>query len=182
MKVLYRSCYSLEKDIGKAYNYEMSLVQDPEDWVCLMDGDVCFLVPCYGAQINSIIQSHPDTGMFTCLTNRVGELSQCYSGEISENTDMFQHHIIARTLQNDYYSEVKEITKPISGHLMIMQKKTWDEGFKFEENVGILGVDTLMSRKLLNAGKKILLMKGVYVFHLYRLGSINPQVQKLHLL
>lgn len=159
--------YSLGKNLGKAYNQYMALLPNDEDWGCLLDGDTCFLTPNYGHQISYIVNKHPEVGMFTCLTNRVGNLPQCFRNQISADPDIRVHKRIAHQLQLENYEKVSELKGSISGLMMLIQKKTWKE-FPFA-NSGIIGVDNDISRRLLKANKKVMLMEGIYMFHYYRL-------------
>jgi len=166
--IYYFNPYSTDKDLGKAYNDYMALLPNQDDWACLTDGDTMFLMPDYGHQIQQIIDLHPDTGLFTCLTNRVGCLEQCYNRHISNERDILKHKRIA----SDCYArkhQVKQLHGIISGHCMIVQKKTWEEVGKFPEGIGILSVDNGFSQKILDHKKKILLMEGVYLLHYYRM-------------
>lgn len=167
-KIYYGSPYSLEKSIGKAYNDYMKMLPDDTDWMCFVDGDVMFLTRDYGHQLQAYIYKYPNTGMFTCYTNRVGNMRQCYKGEFSENPDILHHTKIAMHLQENHRMDVKPMRKVISGHLMMIQKKVWKR-IPFVDNGKILAVDNNISRRLLQAKYKILLMQGVYVFHYYRM-------------
>ena len=59
-----------------------------------------------------------------------------------------------------------EFDIPISGYFMCMKKSTWKEVGKFRS--GILGVDTAISNAIRKAGKKILMINNLYIFHYYR--------------
>jgi GT2 family glycosyltransferase len=62
--------------------------------------------------------------------------------------------------------KVLDMTRVISGMMMIIQKKTWKE-FPFSD--GLLSVDNDISRRLLRAGKPVRLIKGIYLLHYYRM-------------
>ena len=144
----------------------MSLLPKNKDYAAFVDADAMFLTPDFGTQIHKIVEAHPEAGMFTCVTNRVGHLGQCYKNMLSSNHDIIHHKRIASTLQLKYKSKVIKIKTPISGHLMIIQKKVW---LKYKFSKGLLGVDNYISGKLQSAGYPVYLMKGVYMFHYYRL-------------
>lgn len=169
--IYYSSPYSIGKDLGKAYNEEMNRTPDPESWVCFTDGDCQFLTSDYGHQLQEIINKHPDTGMFTCYTNRVGNLQQCYNGIINQDPNILNHKRIALQLQKEKRTEVKEINNIISGMLMLIKKSTWDLIHGAPEELGLLSIDNHISQRVLNAGMKIRLMEGVYIFHFYRLDT-----------
>jgi len=167
--VHYFTPYSSSRDLGQAYNACFQLVRDPEDWVCLMDGDIQFLNSDYGHQIEEVISRYPETGLFTCLTNRVGTKVQCLNGFPSEDTNILNHHRIAEQLSQTKRTEVEEHQQAISGFLMLIQKKVWDRIGGAPEGIGILTIDNRISKKILEHGLKIRIMQGLYVFHFYRL-------------
>ncbi len=158
--------YSFEKNLGKAYNEEFEKVQDDNDWVVLMDGDSHFFTD-FGQQIRAHILARPHAGMFTCITNRVGNKQQCYGGVISENSDYLYHAKLAKRLAIANRGVVKESSRIISGLLMVVQKKRWREIGGFHEK-GILKVDNMFSRELLNRNLKIYIMHDIYMIHYYR--------------
>lgn len=169
--IYYSSPYSIDKDLGKAYNEEMDRTPSPESWVCFTDGDCQFLTPDYGHQLQEMIDKYPDTGLFTCYTNRVGNLDQCYNNIINEDPNILNHKRIALQLQRDKRLQVKELTGVISGMLMLIKKSTWDLIHGAPQELGLLSVDNHISQRILNAGMKIRLMEGVYIFHFYRLDT-----------
>lgn len=158
--------YSFEGNLGKAYNEEFEKVQNDEDWVVLLDGDSHFFTD-WGQQIRNHILRRPDAGMFTCITNRVGNKQQCYGGVVSDNADYLYHARLAKRLAVENLGVVKESSRIISGLLMAVKKKTWKEMGGFHEN-GILKVDNMFSRKLLDCRRPIYIMMDVYMIHYYR--------------
>ncbi len=166
----FSSPYSQSKDLGKAYNDFMHLLKD-EDFACFTDLDTCFLTSDIGTQLQEIIDKHPNAGLFTCLTNRVGQRAQCYNGVISEDPNILNHRQIALQLQREKRHQVKPLHHIISGHLMMVQKSVWKEVGGFPEGEGLLAIDNKFSYRILKARKHILLMEGVYLFHFYRLDT-----------
>lgn len=170
--------YSLDKDLGKAYNEAMALLPE-DDWACLIDYDVQFLTSDCGKILHEYASRNPDAGLLTCFTNRIGSLSvpQMMGGAISENSDV-KHHIQLAEKQKEHLYKTTRIDRDISGFLMLIKKSTWKE-MPFPETGQCLGVDTKYGRMVREAGKKILRMDGLYVFHSYRL--INGVKDKSHL-
>lgn len=176
-KIHYLTPFALDKNLGAAYNFCMDkMIPHNDDYAAFSDGDTMFLGDNYGKQIYDIVAAHPEAGMFTCLTNRVGHPGQCYNGVISENPDIIHHKRIALSLQLKYKIKVIKIKTPISGILMIIQKKVW---LKYKFKNGLLGVDNNISGRLQGAGYPVYLMRGVYMFHYYRL--IEGHTSKRHL-
>jgi len=175
--IYYFTPYSTERNLGKAYNNYMRLLPSNEDWACLLDADTMFLCNDFGNQINDIVNKYPDTGMFTCVTNRAGYEDQRYNGVFSYESDICKHKEIAIECKKKYYCDLKEINSHINGHLILIKKSTWLKVGGFSENTirdenadsNLLGLDDNISRKILKENLKIMLMKGVYLFHYYRL-------------
>jgi GT2 family glycosyltransferase len=160
--------WAYDGHLGKAYNDYMRLLPSDEDWAVLMDGDTCFLTATWGEQIRVVIERNPGVAMFSCLTNRVGNLLQCYKGELSEDPDITRHRKIAVDLAERVPYASRITRRVISGHMMVIQKATWKK-YPFAENYNFLSVDNDISRRMLLKGESIRIMLGVYVFHYYRL-------------
>lgn len=172
--------YSFNHDIGKAYNDYVKLVPNSDDWICLVDGDLMFLQSDFGHQLQEIIDLHGnDVGLFTCLVNRVGTLKQCYQDRISEDPNIISHRKIAIQLAKEKRTSIKYIPNPISGHLMLFKKSTWESIGGFPEERGILSVDNTFSNRMVRNGLKLAVMEGVYCFHYYRL--MEGRTDKSHL-
>lgn len=170
--------YSLDKKLGTAYNKAMSLMPDGS-WSILMDHDAMFLTPDAIAHVYKYTQLFPNTGIFTCYTNRLHPASkgQLYNNECSEDSDIRNHIRIAERVKSDLYN-VTEISNVIGGFCMVVHKDTWRQ-HQFSENLFCLGVDNDFSKRVMSGGQKILRMDGIYMFHVYRL--MNGYRDKTHL-
>jgi len=166
MSIFYFVPYSLEKNIGKAYNQYMSLLPNDNDWGVLMDGDTMFLTFDWGHAIAEVINKLPDAGIITCQTNRIRQKKQLYD---ESSPDILVHRLIAKTLDEKYRGQTRKINTHISGFFMAIKKKTWKDVGKFPEADGkLLTVDNAFSNKIIRSNKNIYLMRGMYVFHYYR--------------
>lgn len=171
----------VDKNLGRAYNKVFENVAE-NDWVCLMDWDTMFLTPNAIKQLYSYVAEYPDTGIFTCWTNRLhtGARQQLWTGFYEEKN--LEHHIwLAQTLIEDGVLKITELTKHISGFVMMISKRVWNE-IKFREDMMCLGVDNDYSDRILASGRKILRMDSIYVLHLYRMGMPGGVKDKSHLL
>lgn len=178
MKIHICTPFSLEKNLGKAYNETMSLIPDG-DWACLIDYDVQFLLPSTVRHMYGYVDKHGDTGLYTCFTNRLHPLAknQLLHGIVQENDGIKWHSIQAIEQEKQLYQDT-ELNKHISGFLMLISKKTWNH-VMFNEDKKCLGVDNDYSDRILEYGYKIRRMDGIYVFHSYRL--LNGIRDKSHL-
>lgn len=169
--VYYFSPFALDGNLGAAYNhYVETCVPNEDDWICFTDQDVAFIHEYTGNHINDYITTYPDTGLFTCFTNRVNNNKQRYPEAFNQKNIMY-HIQVAQHLYQEKHLKTRELTKFISGMLMVFQKKTWRTVKGFPD--GMLKVDNRFSYRILKAGMKIRRMDGIYVFHRYRLGTKN---------
>ena len=166
--VYYFTPYDLGKNIGKAYNKHMALIPNDDDWGCLMDGDCCFLTPDWGSHINTVIKQNPTAQFFTCMTNRVGNLDQCYNRVIDNTFSILALKDKAVKCKKDYGHQIRPAKLPISGLFMLVKKELWNK-CKFKED-GLLGVDNHYSmRAKKEHGAHCQVISGLYIFHYYRL-------------
>lgn len=172
--------YSVDKNLGKAYNEAMSRIPEG-DWACLMDYDTMFLTPDCGKILHEYARknTNDEIGVLTCYTNRIhpSAKDQLLDGRVSEDTCLRYHMERAYYQKRDLFYTT-ELNHEISGFLMLIQKSTWNQ-IKFKEEGLCLGVDNQYCWDLIEAGKKILRMDGLYVLHLYRLR--NGIEDKTHL-
>lgn len=170
MSIYYFTPYSLEKNIGKAYNDYMKLLPKLDDWAVIMDGDIMFLNFNWGHIIAQAIEDNPNAGIISCLTNRISKRKDQLYEELS--TDILVHRIIAKELAAKKKRQYRKIQGNVSGFLMAIKKRTWKDvgGFPEKDNV-ILDVDGLFSRRVRYSGRSIVIMKGLYVLHYYRMAE-----------
>jgi GT2 family glycosyltransferase len=160
------SPYSLEGDYGKACNQYCAIVPNDEDWIAIKDGDVMHLTPKWGHVMQNAIDTFPNTGIFTCYTNRVKPKKHIARLESYNDPSMATHRNIAieLVLNPIPFSEFKRV---ISGHFMLFKKSTWNKVGGFKEGK-ILGVDNNFSWRVLMHGMKIRNINTMYVMHYYR--------------
>jgi hypothetical protein len=176
MHIHYFNPFSIEKDFLKELDYYMSLVPIPHDWACFRDGDTMFVRGDYGNCIAEYVTRYPETGLFTCYASRCH-----YSCQVPDITDMKNpsisyHRKIADQLHEKFQPGQKadSINRRIAGHMMMMRKSTWlkirPSVFRKvrSKNKQILGVDTQISKAILQTGMDIKLMKGIYLVHYLR--------------
>lgn len=168
--IYYFTPYSTEKNLGKYYNDCMAMIPDGS-WACFTDGDAMFTTVNFGHQLEEVILQNPEYSLFTCLTNRVGTIYQTVEGVWGDN-DIYRHRMLGDYLQRDNDVQVEDITNnpPLSGVLMLLNKKAWFNSDRFKEG-GMLGIDNSIHRSIKNSGGKVGLMLGVYLFHWYRGGD-----------
>lgn len=154
-------------NLGWAYNTFMEIVPDG-DWACFLDHDACFTTRYWYYQLEEILKSKTEFGLFTCNTNRIGCGYQRLQGIDYNNHDISYHRKVGKKIEEERYGQVLDITyqPPLSGVLILISKKTWKEVNGFKD--GFLGVDNDIHKRCSKAGIKVGLMTGIYLYHWYR--------------
>lgn len=170
MKVHHFTPFSVEKNLGKAYNQCFEIVGE-DDWVCLRDLDTMYLSPDAGEIVYNYAYQNPGC-VLTCYTGRIHPLAkeQLVNNEIGIDKEMLSQIYLATEVRNDCY-KTTFLTGPLSGFLMLLSKKTWWQIGGFDESIGLLGVDTDFYKRVRAAKIPVLRMDGLYIFHCYRLGK-----------
>lgn len=177
--------YCADQNFLEAINREFDLVTNPKDWMVIMDGDTMFLQSDFGTQLQEYIEKYPNTGMFTSYASRCSYHYQVPEGVDQENPSIIYHKIISDRQRAENSVNAIRINTRIAGHLMMIRKDTWISIYPevkrrvSVKNKKVLGVDTQISWAVIKSGRKILLMKGVYVLHYFRL--LEGRNAKLHL-
>lgn len=173
------------KGLKQAYNQCFNLLPSPEDWAVLCDRDILWFQSDFINWIEDYVNLYPDAGMFTCYASRCSYQWQIRRGTL-DTLDMSYHVRQAKEIEK-LHPQVKEMDGNIAGHVIVIQKKTWLrlwpelESTPTIKNHDILGVDTLISKWMHANNLKIYLMRGLYVYHLFRLNTPNPNRSIEHL-
>lgn len=172
-RIFYFTPYALDKNFFREIDSFMNLIHE-NDWVCILDGDTMFMYSDFGHKIQRFIDLYPDTGLFTCVSNRCHYHCQ-QSGDIAfSEENIVWHRRYAEQLFNEKGFAVKEVQRRIAGHMMIIRKGTWSRirnevlSAVTAQGKQILGVDTKISNAMVRNGLKIRIMEGFYLFHFLR--------------
>lgn len=179
MKIHYLTPYSLDKNIGRAYNEACSNIPGDEDWIVIRDGDTMFLTPQWGVVINDVLKEHGSGyALLGAKTNRVKEFHHLEEG-MFDNMNIMDHYEVARDCQEFSRLVVKHTIFDIAGFFMAFQKKTWAAVGGFDENTPVF--DRIFTRKVRSLVGKVGVMQGVYVLHAYRLWAEDARNSDEHL-
>lgn len=167
--------YSFEKKLFEAYDAYMNLLPSDNDWACFLDGDTLFFENSFGHQVQRYTEKYPDAGILTCYSSR-SAYNFMVPKDTNQNSDsILYHRKRSQEILNKYDGLVKVIDNHIAGHLMCIKKKTWkiirSKLKNLVEGANLLGVDTQISNVVRSHGMKILLMRGIYLFHYYRMAE-----------
>ena len=169
------------KNLGKAYNDFMNLLQD-DDWAVFLDHDALFTTPDWYSQIEVITQAIDyykwDVGVLTAVTNRIGNEEQIVfpkNSPESNNHDILFHRKIGEAIRDEKGFLLRECIDPLSGVVIIIKKSTWNKTTGFDN--GFLSVDNKMDYQLRNLGYRNYIIEGLYVYHVYRADAKQNQLQ-----
>lgn len=168
MKIHYISPYRSDKNIGKAINDAIIQLQAAEDdFIVHTDHDCMFLLPDSKRQLEEILES-TDFDILGPLTNRLAGFSQTIAGAF-DITDLRDHIKMAQQLSEIKYGKTTEVREQLAAFCLCFRRRTWTELGGFPENN--IQFDYLFCSRALRDGKRLGVMIGIYMFHLYRLWS-----------
>ena len=157
-----------EKDLGRAYNFFMSTL--PEDaYGVILDHDVMFTTIHWYNQITDAIQTVPGA-CFSGVTARIKCPFQVAEEADMKNHDMRYHREIGKKrLENLDLLEVTTNDRTPSGFLICLPKQAWREMGGFPSGFHLLDKRVWQGLKLI--GRRIFIIKGLYLYHWHRGGG-----------
>jgi GT2 family glycosyltransferase len=173
MKQIHFNTIFADKNLGAYYNRCCKMVDDPETWIGLWDSDVMMFNTFidWGAFLEKIVAKHSGIDLFGCITNRIGTHKQRYTKYQEENRDIVYHRNLAEKIFAENYTTINDQVGSLSGFFLFFKKKTWDKCGPFPEDTKFVGVDTAFSKSVIAKGGRIGVIRGMYVFHYYRLAE-----------
>lgn len=162
-------------NIGKGINDTIQYLPEA-DWVCLRDQDT-LLFRGSGELIQDIVERNSDYALIGCMMNRLNIKSQLAYSHFSDDFNLVQHGGIFDEFKREG-SVVIQTADDIAGAFMLFPKTTWTQVGGFLERSIIF--DRKFTRSARNIGK-VGIATGLYIFHLYRMNSLNPTDDITHL-
>ena len=159
--------YDIDKNLGRAYNKCMSLLDD-DDWAVFLDHDAMFMQRDWYKEVSNTIKNNPSYGLFTCSTNRIGCPWQLVNGVDKDNHNIKYHKLVGKELEKNknIVIDVTHSTVLLSGVVIIVSKKTWTTITGAKD--GFLGVDNDLHYKCRKNNIKVGFIPNIYTYHWYR--------------
>lgn len=180
MKIFYISPYRTDKNFGLAINQAINdLRYQPDDWIVHVDHDCMFLLPDSKAQVERILQSTP-YDVLGCITNRIRSKEQLVDGYFNPDDHIRNHIEIAEQVRLSAGDLVVDAKGVMAAFMLCFRVSAWEKAGGFVE--GPVNFDTVFCGAVRAAGLRIGLMRGVYVFHAYRIMSNIPLQDVTHLI
>jgi len=149
-----------------AFAYNRAMISSVTQWVLLLDQDVFLCNPLWYKMCLDAIKQLKGTkaGLVACVTS--GPRQKSLQKASSIESDNIEDHIsIAQQVYQEHRNELIQVHIPVTGFFMLIKRQAWKK-VKFQAmNRGVGGVDIDFSKRLLEAGYSIWLMKGLYVYH-----------------
>jgi len=163
--------FATDKNISREYNGHCELVPAEADWILIMDFDAMILSHKTYQVIENAIKNYPETLIFGAMTNRVGYSFQRLLPAQDENDSIKYHIQIAEQLADQYPNGEYEKANQCAGFFMLFRKSYWLKN-KFQDRIMDTTGNLFDWKFARSAGKVdggIKILKGVYVFHQYRI-------------
>lgn len=161
--------YSFDlNSIGDAYSHAISKC---EDWIAMFDQDT-LKPPGFAERINQVLKTAKKDTIYGAMTNRVGWK---HPGVVKE---MFMEDSITKHIEKanelwDKYGTKTEPCEVVPGYCMIFHRELAETFLPLPNGINF--------DRIISANRKTVLMKGIYIIHLYRWGLKNPSPQIEHL-
>lgn len=155
-------------DLGQAYNNCMQILGE-DDWAVFLDADAYFSTKRWYDQIEQLIKTYPDAGLFAAKTNRLHNQIQLVDCD-RDNHDIKYHRAIGKKLEEENWCKVTDVgtDHPIGGLVFVISKKVWNRVKFIPATRLVNGTDNAFHEAVINLGLKAYLMEGFYVYHWYR--------------
>jgi len=162
-KIDVRIPFTTKGNLGHEVNRIM--LETKQNWVLLIDHDVFLCHPHWYYMCQKAIDLYPDTGLFTCWTNRSVALDKRMDIAVDSN-NMEDHYYEAKRLFLRFGYECTKVTDLYcSGAFMLIRKIAWEASGGYPGH-GIENEVCIFAKRLIENKWKIRLMQGMYIYHL----------------
>lgn len=170
MKIDFIQPYSFDLHIGDVYN---KAIRECDEWICLTDQDT-LKPPGFAERIHRVLQDHGDKKtLYGAMTNRVGWDHPAVVKEMFLEDSILAHMEVAKALWLKHETAI-EPTEVVPGYCMLFHRELVEDWPLFHPQS--IGFDRIASK-----WSRTVLMKGIYIVHLYRYPLKDPSGKTSHL-
>jgi GT2 family glycosyltransferase len=156
-------------DLGYAINETAKRLR-PEDWLFVFDHDMFFTTRIWYRQIERHVREEPQAGFFTTMRYPASNLWSMPREIGPKQFDIRYHRSIGGLLAKQYAGQRQDVTDykkldpptPTAG-IFLFSKVVWTEVGGFKR--GFKRIDHDFHRRVRATGRRIFLMRDVYLFH-----------------
>ena len=170
MKIEFIQVFDFDLNIAKRLNEVIEPL--PNNWICLTDQDT-LKFDGFAQDVKELIESGNITkkDLTGCMINRLNKNNKAVIKPLFDEKCINKHYGQALFSRRFHKQRVEE-TDIVAGACMIFHKELFNAVGGFDESK--LYFDKDLSRKTLKNGGRLLLARGIYIFHLYRWGKKDP--------
>lgn len=172
--VYYFQPFAVNGNLGQAYN-DCEYGLDDEDYLCILDQDVCFLDYRQKKWIAETIDKNKEYDVFTCMTNRLSGGPQVVT-TLYDQPNIIMHKKRVLLQWKTYGTSVMTPTQPTAGLFMVMKARVL-RAVMFKN--GLMYLDTDFYNRATEMGFKFGIMRGIYLYHYYRLLESKNNIDHL---
>jgi len=162
-KIDVRIPFVTDGNLGKEINRIMN--ETKHNWVLLIDHDIFLCHPHWYHMCQKAIELYPDTGLFSCWTNRSSGLDRRIDIAVDSN-NIEDHYYEAKRLFLRFGYECTLVTDLYcSGAFMLLRKTAWS----FTGGFPAKGIDKEIcdfAKALVDNKWEIRIIQGMYIYHL----------------
>lgn len=170
--------FAPDRNFGAACNRFLSLLP-AGSWAAIMDHDAMFTSSHWHAQMLEAIACRPDAGAFAVVTNRIASPWQKALEAVNAGDDIPKHRAIGEARRRTHRTLLDiSCTKGFGGVVTLVNRDAWAETAGYAD--GLFCVDHSLHFRLVDRGRRVYLIEGLYVYHLRATSSQRgvPQVPK----
>lgn len=152
----------------------------PGEWGILRDYDCLYTTSSYGELIYFHCEN-TKANFFTCLTNRAKCVNQ-KDLTAPQSNDYELHRQHGLKLQQSHFRRTTDITdgQLINGFWMCIKKELWDR-IEPPGSTQLLGVDSHIHKQIRKLRERIILLRGLYLYHYYNNANSEEERNISHL-
>lgn len=167
--------FASDRNFGRACNETLAEMA-PGTWAVILDHDAMFTTPYWHAQIVEAIACRPDAGAFAVVTNRIASNWQRDAEGAALGDDVMLHRVLGERRRRSRRSLLDiTCTKGFGGVVTVVNRDAWAETAGYAD--GMFCIDHSLHFRLADAGRRVYLIEGLYVYHV-RASSSQKEPQE----
>lgn len=167
--------FARDRNFGRACN-EMIAEMPDGAWAVILDHDCMFTTPHWYAQIEEAIACKPDAGAFAVVTNRIASPWQKAPEGAAVGDDILAHRALGEARRMKRTLLDVTCTKGFGGVVTVVNREAWQECGGYAD--GMFCIDHSLFFRMVDKGRRIYLIEGLYVYHLRATSSQRGYVQE----
>lgn len=162
--------FAPDMNLGRAYNEAMDLLPSEDSWAVFLDHDAMWTTRRWWSQVAEVAAAFPDAGAVTSVTNRIASPWQKAGDPDCHDVAVHRKFGLERTKVRTLLDVTD--TQGIGGVVIAISKASWRLAGGFAD--GMYCVDHSIHFRLRDAGRRVYVHEGLYVYHWRRANGDGP--------